>query len=96
LVALVKCQFACFLTANGDTKKDTNDPSRHLLRNNSGATESPEDGDVTIVTKRSSFHAFTMALALSVHSVFEGLALGLEEETDEVSTTTSLYCISNT
>jgi len=35
--------------------------------------------------KRSKLHAFTMTLALSVHSIFEGLALGLEEETSHVS-----------
>ena len=58
--------------------KDTNDAIKLL-----------EHDDVKSVTKKSNLsnlHAFTVALALSVHSIFEGLALGLEEETSQVST----------
>ncbi|XP_065902856.1 zinc transporter ZIP1-like isoform X2 [Dysidea avara] len=53
--------------------------STHLLN-----TDSTNDTRVITSTKRSNLHAFTMALALSVHSIFEGLALGLEEQTSQV------------
>ena len=43
-----------------------------------------DDTNVKSSSKRSKLHAFTMTLALSVHSVFEGLALGLEVETSQV------------
>jgi len=43
-----------------------------------------ETNDVITIAKRSGLHAYTVALALSVHSIFEGLALGLEEETSQV------------
>ena len=39
---------------------------------------------VEVVMERSTLHAFTVALALSVHSVFEGLAFGLEEKMNNV------------
>jgi len=55
-----------------------------LLENASEAIYSLESGDVRTVRKRSNLHAFTVALALSVHSIFEGLALGLEEQTSQV------------
>ena len=55
-----------------------------LLENASEVIHSLENGDVRTVTKRSNLHAFTVALALSVHSIFEGLALGLEEQTSQV------------
>jgi len=51
---------------------------------NTEATKAMEMDDVMTLAKRSSLHAYTVALALSVHSVFEGLALGLEEETSQV------------
>jgi len=54
------------------------------LKNTGEVIHLLENGDVRTVTKRSSLHAFTVALALSVHSIFEGLALGLEEQTSQV------------
>ena len=54
------------------------------MKNTSEVIHLLESGDVTTVTKRNSLHAFTVALALSVHSIFEGLALGLEEQTSQV------------
>jgi len=60
----------------------------NLLKDNemesTEATKTVEIDDVMILAKRSSLHAYTVALALSVHSIFEGLALGLEEKTDQV------------
>ena len=45
-----------------------------------------EDGQdqVTEVMKSGILHAFAVALALSVHSVFEGLAFGLQDSIDDV------------
>jgi len=62
-----------------------------LLENTGEASHSSESGDVKTLTKRSSLHAFTVALALSIHSIFEGLALGLEEQTSQVRN--NIYCI---
>ena len=86
-----------FLIALDDKTQTTEfTEGSHLLKNNnakntSEATQhseaSPhliENGDMKTVTKRSSLHAFTVALALSVHSIFEGLALGLEDENSKV------------
>ena len=72
---------------------ESSEPS-HLLKNASDhdVTDMLDGGDVRTVTKRSSLHAYTVALALSVHSIFEGLALGLEEETGQVRN--KIYCIS--
>lgn len=39
---------------------------------------------VMIVTNKGTLHAFTVALALSVHSIFEGLAFGLQNSTSQV------------
>jgi len=87
-----------FLIALDDKTQTTEfTEGSHLLKNNNNTKNSSEatqhseaslhlieNGDVTTVTKRSSLHAFTVALALSVHSIFEGLALGLEDETSKV------------
>ena len=43
-----------------------------------------KSSSVEVVMERSTLHAFTVALALSVHSVFEGLAFGLEEQISNV------------
>jgi len=48
-----------------------------------------KNSDVKIVSNKSHLsylHAFTVALALSIHSIFEGLALGLEEDSHQVCT----------
>ena len=37
-----------------------------------------------IVADKGTLHAFTVALALSVHSIFEGLAFGLQNSTSQV------------
>ena len=68
-----------------DNVKNTSEATLH----SEATPQLIESGDVKTVTKRSSLHAFTVALALSVHSVFEGLALGLEEETGQVQ----IYCV---
>lgn len=47
---------------------------------------------VMIVTNKGTLHAFTVALALSVHSIFEGLAFGLQNSTSQVCE--YVYCIS--
>jgi len=72
-------------TAKGDDNEELEIELSEPSQNDNKATRTLENGDLRTVVKRSSFHAFTMALALSVHSTFEGLALGLEEETSEVA-----------
>ena len=52
------------------------------LRNFSAIDESQDQ--VTEVMKSGILHAFAVALALSVHSIFEGLAFGLQESIDDV------------
>ena len=47
------------------------------------AVEDSQD-EVTEVMKSGILHAFAVALALSVHSVFEGLAFGLQDSIDDV------------
>ena len=37
------------------------------------------EGEEMIMKNQSTLHAFTIALALSVHSIFEGLAFGLQD-----------------
>ena len=49
--------------------------------------KSYSQSEVQIVMERGTLHAFTVALALSVHSVFEGLAFGLQDTVNEV------YCV---
>ena len=41
--------------------------------------KSNSQSQVVMVTDRGALHAFTVALALSVHSIFEGLAFGLQK-----------------
>ena len=87
-------QLVC--TEIDDRKEETTEfaEGTHLLKNTgmkdtSDVIKLLEHDDVKPVTKKSNqsnLHAFTVALALSVHSIFEGLALGLEEETSQVST----------
>jgi len=65
----------------------TTEPTNLLVDNemeNTVAKKTMETNDVMTIAKKSGLHAYTVALALSVHSIFEGLALGLEEETDQV------------
>jgi len=95
-----------FLTALDDKTQTTEfTEATRLLKNNDimNTIEAPqqneatlhliENGDVKTVTKRNSLHAFTIALALSVHSIFEGLALGLEDETSTVHIYLSIILI---
>ena len=42
------------------------------------------DSQILIAKSQGTFHAFTVALALSVHSIFEGLAFGLQDTINEV------------
>ena len=46
--------------------------------------KSYSQSQVMIVTDKGTLHAFTVALALSVHSIFEGLAFGLQNSTSQV------------
>ena len=46
--------------------------------------KSYSQSQVMIVTDKGTLHAFTVALALSVHSIFEGLAFGLQRSTSQV------------
>ena len=46
--------------------------------------KSYSQSQTTIVTDKGTLHAFTVALALSVHSIFEGLAFGLQKSTTQV------------
>lgn len=48
---------------------------------------------VMIVTERGTLHAFTVAVALSVHSVFEGLAFGLQDSINDVCRPYMLLCV---
>ena len=59
----------------------------HLLGNNAQSRNYPtvEDSqDQVTDMKPGILHAFAVALALSVHSVFEGLAFGLQDSIDDV------------
>ena len=47
--------------------------------------KSNSQSQVVMVTDRGALHAFTVALALSVHSIFEGLAFGLQKSINQVS-----------
>ena len=75
-----------FMAVTGQKKEETTEFSKAtpLLKNTSEVIHLLESGDVRTVTKRNNLHAFTVALALSVHSIFEGLALGLEEQASQV------------
>ena len=60
----------------------------HLLGNDAQLRNYPTVEDsldpVTEGMKTGILHAFAVALALSVHSVFEGLAFGLQDSIDDV------------
>ena len=45
------------------------------------------------VKNQGALHAFTIALALSVHSIFEGLAFGLQDTVNQVCTNTYTACM---
>lgn len=47
--------------------------------------KSYSQSEVMTVMERGTLHAFTVAVALSVHSVFEGLAFGLQDSVNDVS-----------
>ena len=81
---LYKCTSAPVSPAIKDTKEESTEATHLLKDTDVKYTEATETNDVMTVTKRSSLHAYTVALALSVHSIFEGLALGLEGETSQV------------
>ena len=51
------------------------------------------DSEETIMENRGTLHAFTVALALSVHSIFEGLAFGLQGTVNQVCTNVHVVCI---
>jgi len=84
--------FAEIVDRKGKTTKVTE--GTHLLKNTdiknaANATDLLENDNEKIVIKKSyisNLHAFTVSLALSVHSIFEGLALGLEDGTSQVRT----------
>ena len=68
----------------------------HLLENdtrlrNYTAVEDSQD-EMTQVMQSGILHAFAVALALSVHSVFEGLAFGLQESIDDVCEYSTYVC----
>ena len=69
--------------ASGDHQEKIN-----LLDNNIGLKNYPgldySQDQVTQATKIGILHAFAVAFALSVHSVFEGLAFGLQENMNDV------------
>ena len=44
-----------------------------------------------IMKNQSTLHAFTVALALSVHSIFEGLAFGLQDTINQVCKNVHAY-----
>ena len=46
--------------------------------------KSYSQSEVMTVMERGTVHAFTVAVALSVHSVFEGLAFGLQDSINDV------------
>ena len=50
----------------------------------SGDSRSYSQSQVMAVKSQGTVHAFTIALALSVHSIFEGLAFGLQDTMNEV------------
>ena len=60
----------------------------HLLENNNRLKNYPalddSQDEITQIMKSGILHAFAVALALSVHSVFEGLAFGLQDSVDDV------------
>ena len=43
-----------------------------------------DESQVMTVKSQGTLHAFTVALALSVHSIFEGLAFGLQDSINQV------------
>ena len=43
-----------------------------------------DDNEVAQAMKRGTLHALSVALALSVHSIFEGLAFGLQDTVNDV------------
>ena len=72
-----------------DTEADfSHQETVHLLGNNAQSRNYPTVEDsldpVTEVMNTGILHAFAVALALSVHSVFEGLAFGLQDSIDDV------------
>ena len=50
----------------------------------SGDSQSYSQSQVITVKSQGTLHAFTIALALSVHSIFEGLAFGLQDTMNQV------------
>ena len=69
--------------ASGDHQEKIN-----LLDNNIGLKNYPgldnSQDQVTQAMRISILHAFAVAFALSVHSIFEGLAFGLQESMNNV------------
>ena len=74
---------------NADTSDDHQDKIVNFKESNNQminylGDKSYNQSQVMIVTDKGTLHAFTVALALSVHSIFEGLAFGLQSSTTQV------------
>ena len=70
---------------------ESNAETVHILEHNnpmegySRTDNSYNQNQVVQTMQRGVFHAFAVAFALSVHSIFEGLAFGLQDSVNDVS-----------
>ena len=67
---------------------DTSDGGQESIKLMENKAFSQEEGyseiEVAQAMKRGTLHALSVAFALSVHSIFEGLAFGLQETVNDV------------